>query len=64
MIHLASRLNYITNKQKDDLLEKSDEVFKIIRGLIESFNSRKAKGASGKVFNIFPVLLAYYFLTA
>ena len=40
MIHLAERLNYIDMLVKDDLLLKSDEVSKIIRGLIKSLKPK------------------------
>lgn len=40
MLHLAERLNHITNEQKLMNLEKSDEVSKIIRGLIKSINTK------------------------
>lgn len=36
MIYLANRLNYITKKEQTTLLEKGDEISKIIRGLIKS----------------------------
>lgn len=36
MVYLANRLNYITEKEKINLLEKGDEISKIIRGLIKS----------------------------
>jgi four helix bundle protein len=42
MLHLAERLNYISKEQKALYLENSDEVSKIIRGLIKSLaTSRK-----------------------
>lgn len=40
MLHLASRLNYISDEQKLLLLEKANEVSKIIRGLIKSLNTK------------------------
>jgi hypothetical protein len=36
MLHLALKLKYITTEQNLLLLEKADEVSKIIRGLIKS----------------------------
>jgi len=41
MLYLAERLKHITNQQKTDLLQKSFEVSKIIRGLIKSITIRK-----------------------
>lgn len=42
MIHLAQRLNYIDNTQKVSLLEKAEEVAKVIRGLIKSLTSKNS----------------------
>jgi len=39
MIYLAEKLTYLSTEQKMHLLEKSDEVSKIIRGLIKSLKS-------------------------
>ncbi len=36
MLYLAMRLNYINQIQRDDLLAKSNEISRIIRGLIKS----------------------------
>ena len=36
MLHLAGRLGYIDQSQRDNLLEKSAEISRIIRGLIKS----------------------------
>ena len=38
MIYLAERLNYITFEKRDELLEKSHEISKIIRGLLKSID--------------------------
>ena len=38
MFKLAFRLGYLTNEQKLDLVNKADEIAKIIRGLIKSLN--------------------------
>ena len=35
MLYLANRLNYISEIEKNDLLNKADEVSKIIRGLMK-----------------------------
>lgn len=40
MLHLASRLKYISAEQKTSLLIKTDEISKIIRGLIKSLYSK------------------------
>lgn len=40
MLHLAERLKYISNNQKTILLEKADEISKIIRGLLKSLNHK------------------------
>jgi four helix bundle protein len=39
MIYLAERLNYIDLKQKSQLVQNSQEVSKIIRGLINSIQT-------------------------
>lgn len=36
MIYLAYRLEYITDKQKDELLAQSSEISRLIRGFIRS----------------------------
>mgnify|MGYP003382498185 CR=1 FL=1 len=36
MLYLAGRLGYIDQSQRDNLLEKSAEISRIIRGLIKS----------------------------
>ena len=36
MLYLAMRLKYIDKTQRDDLLDKSNEIWRIIRGLIKS----------------------------
>jgi len=36
MVYLAERLNYITIDKRDELLSRSHEISKIIRGLIKS----------------------------
>ena len=36
MLYLAMRLKYIDKTQRDDLLDKSNEISRIIRGLIKS----------------------------
>ncbi|MDR3227116.1 MAG: four helix bundle protein [Prevotellaceae bacterium] len=36
MLYLAERLNFINGEQKTLLLEKADEISKILRGLIKS----------------------------
>lgn len=36
MIYLAEKLNYINNIQKQELVEKGNEISRIIRGLIKS----------------------------
>jgi four helix bundle protein len=41
VIHLTEKLKYISTGQKNFLLEKADEVSKIIRGLIKSINNKK-----------------------
>lgn len=38
MVYLAERLGYITQEKKAVLLEQSEEVSKILRGLIKSVN--------------------------
>ncbi len=39
MLYLGCRLNYISLDNKDKLINTSDEVSKIIRGLIKSLNN-------------------------
>ena len=41
MLYLAERLTYIDEKTKIELLLKTDEVAKIIRGLIKSLTFSK-----------------------
>ena len=41
MLYLAERLKYLTSEQKNNLLEKANEVSKIIRGLIKTLNTTK-----------------------
>ena len=41
MVYLAERLKYISSEQKTDLLQKTFEVSKIIRGLIKSMSNTK-----------------------
>jgi four helix bundle protein len=38
MLYLAERLNYIDKEKKEGLLQKGEEVSKIIRGLTKSLN--------------------------
>lgn len=38
MLHLSARLKYVSEEKKSDLLSKSEEVSRIIRGLIKSIN--------------------------
>lgn len=38
MLYLSNRLNYITKIQSEELINKSNEVGKIIRGLIKSIS--------------------------
>ncbi|MFN8283390.1 MAG: four helix bundle protein [Chitinophagales bacterium] len=40
MLHLAERLKYINMEIKNDLINKVDEVSKIIRGLIKSLTPK------------------------
>lgn len=40
MLYLAENLNYITKEQKEILLEKGNEISKIIRGLIKSLQNK------------------------
>jgi len=39
MIYLAARLNYISNERKEELLLQTQEVSKILRGLIKSVSN-------------------------
>ena len=41
MVYLAEKLQYITGDRKDELLIKSQEISKILRGLIRSINNSK-----------------------
>ena len=41
MVYLAERLKYISSEQKTDLLQKTFEESKIIRGLIKSISNNK-----------------------
>lgn len=41
MLYLAERLKYIKEKNRNDLINKVDEVSKIIRGLIKSLRSKQ-----------------------
>lgn len=41
MLHLAYKLNYISEADKDNLIIKADEVSKIIKGLIKSLNLKQ-----------------------
>lgn len=38
MVYLAKRLNYISEERRDELLSQSQEISKILRGLIRSIN--------------------------
>lgn len=38
MVYLAQRLGYTTDDQTHNLVKKSEEVAKILRGLIKSLN--------------------------
>lgn len=38
MLYLSARLEYISEDKKSDLLSKSEEVSRIIRGLLKSIN--------------------------
>lgn len=40
MLYLAERLKYISKQIKDDLLKVSEEISKIIRGLIKSMSNK------------------------
>lgn len=40
MLYLAERLNFTNTEKKNDLLEKGNEISKIIRGLIKSLKSK------------------------
>ena len=40
MLYLALKLKYITEEQKSNLLEKGNEVSKIIRGLIKALRKK------------------------
>jgi len=41
MIYLAKSFNYISDEQKEELLNKGNEISKILRGLIKSISSKK-----------------------
>jgi len=41
MVYLASRLNYISEENKGQLLSQTQEISKIIRGLIKSLNKSR-----------------------
>lgn len=41
MLHIAERLKYISDDQKNEFLDKSNEVSMIIRGLIKSLKINK-----------------------
>ncbi len=43
MLHLAERLDYISNESKQNLLGMGDEISRIIRGLIKSIKGLKYK---------------------
>jgi four helix bundle protein len=38
MLYLSNKLNYLTQEQSEKLINKSNEVGKIIRGLIKSIS--------------------------
>ncbi|MFN8294581.1 MAG: four helix bundle protein [Chitinophagales bacterium] len=40
MVYLSHRLNYISNQNKDKLMDESNEVSKNIRGLIKSLHNK------------------------
>lgn len=40
MLYLSERLGYINKEQTTSLVEKSNEIFKIIRGLIKSLSPK------------------------
>lgn len=40
MLHLAVRLKFIENKTKSSLIEKTDEISKILTGLIKSLKKK------------------------
>ncbi|MGB0369490.1 MAG: four helix bundle protein [Flavobacteriales bacterium] len=40
MVYLASRLDYVSEEKKDNLLFQTTEISKIIRGLIKSLDKR------------------------
>ncbi len=65
MLHLAEKLKYIDNEKKNNLLERGNEISKIIRGLIKSLNKDKVKVVRGKLLNIFlplfTMLITYAF---
>jgi four helix bundle protein len=42
MLYLAEKLRYINIEQKDNLLQKGNEISKIIRGLIKSMQVEKS----------------------
>ena len=39
MLYLANKLGYLNNKLTEEIIEQSNEISKIIRGLIKSLNS-------------------------
>jgi len=43
MLYLAERLKYITSEKRDELIESTSEISKIIRGLIKSMAQPTAK---------------------
>lgn len=40
MLHLANRLNYLDNETTGDFVENTNEIGKIIRGLIKSLSNK------------------------
>ena len=43
MVYLAEKLNYVTNNEKVEILNRGDEISKIIRGLLKSLMAKKHK---------------------
>ena len=44
MVYLAERLEYITSAERQDLIEKTTEIGRIIFGLIKSIKNKKTNG--------------------
>ncbi len=41
MLHLATRLNYLSEERRNELLDQCDEVSKLLRGFIKYLNAPK-----------------------